>query len=131
VLSTVCLHSKHLMHRTISPALKITYMLLLFRSAVGHQAWGNKGVGETHIPPELGETATGTITEWESGLTGCGTAPRSGGGGKARLSSNSQAPQTTEYQRRVDSGVSGPHGGQRLQVLSFRRPRHCWMSQKS
>ena len=38
---------------------------------VGCQAWGNKGMGETRVPPELGETAAGphgTTTGHASGL---------------------------------------------------------------
>lgn len=42
---------------------------------VGCQAWGNKGMGETRVPPELGETAAGPCRTLLRGGEGTVLAP--------------------------------------------------------
>lgn len=89
-------------------------------SPVGCQSWGNKGVGE-RLASHQSSTAVG--------LLGCRTG--SGVCGRCSLSSSSRAPQTAGYYGRACSGVSGPHRGQRRQVLSLSHLRRRWMSRKS
>jgi hypothetical protein len=83
----------------------------LLSNDVGHWVWGNKGVGETCVPPELGKIAAGSHrTPRDESRASQATEPRFGGwsgvwGGGA--DSDSGALQTAGYHGGAGFGVSG------------------------